>query len=355
MPMYEYFDDLYGESLEHHGILGMKWGIRRFQNKDGSLTEAGKKRAEKNAAKAAAKEEKNKAKTEKKEAKAAAKEEKRVAKEEEAQKQLRAEIDDAIANINVEKLAKLKGYMTNEDLKNVSQRALALGQVGDNLAKFRKELPKSAYEKAIGTLAAVKGGLDAIKNTHASLNELRKEFGMDTKSILDSVKDNNSGNGNKKDTNDNSDKKEGKGIFDRITDFTDNLQKENNAKKFQKELKELRDRDKDNKTLDWLKSINGSDKPKTETDSGFKLKPGDYSVFKSTPSPQKESNDSFLSRLSSVGNITSVKLPDISVPAATKSTVAKMTTKSSPIGSMTVSDINKMFEGVDELNKKWTK
>ena len=30
--------------LYHHGILGMKWGIRRYQNKDGSLTEAGKKR-----------------------------------------------------------------------------------------------------------------------------------------------------------------------------------------------------------------------------------------------------------------------------------------------------------------------
>lgn len=30
--------------IEHHGILGQKWGVRRFQNKDGSLTEAGKKR-----------------------------------------------------------------------------------------------------------------------------------------------------------------------------------------------------------------------------------------------------------------------------------------------------------------------
>lgn len=30
--------------LAHHGILGMKWGVRRYQNKDGSLTEAGKMR-----------------------------------------------------------------------------------------------------------------------------------------------------------------------------------------------------------------------------------------------------------------------------------------------------------------------
>ena len=32
--------------LQHHGIKGQKWGVRRFQNKDGSLTPAGKKRYE---------------------------------------------------------------------------------------------------------------------------------------------------------------------------------------------------------------------------------------------------------------------------------------------------------------------
>ena len=32
------------EELYHHGILGQKWGVRRYQNADGSYTSAGEKR-----------------------------------------------------------------------------------------------------------------------------------------------------------------------------------------------------------------------------------------------------------------------------------------------------------------------
>ena len=41
-PIYPTDEEL--DILYHHGIKGQKWGIRRYQNKDGTLTAEGKKR-----------------------------------------------------------------------------------------------------------------------------------------------------------------------------------------------------------------------------------------------------------------------------------------------------------------------
>jgi len=45
--------------LVHYGVLGMKWGVRRYQNKDGSLTAAGQKRYDRDKRENAAKKKEN--------------------------------------------------------------------------------------------------------------------------------------------------------------------------------------------------------------------------------------------------------------------------------------------------------
>lgn len=202
IPMYEYFDDLYGESLEHHGILGMKWGIRRFQNKDGSLTPAGKKQAEKRAAKEA----KNKAKTKEQEAKEKAKTEEReakaAAKAEAAEKKLREDIDKAIANVDMKQLSKLKSSMSDEDLKRFAARAQSLGQVGVGVGNYNKNLPPSAYERVLSGISGLKAGVDAATGLKQSLRAAKAEF-FPKKKEAEGDNQNNQNNQNNKKQNDN--------------------------------------------------------------------------------------------------------------------------------------------------------
>lgn len=97
--------------LYHHGVLGQKWGVRRFQNKDGSLTDAGKKRISRKQKKAL--EKARKAKHDKAEAAKKAKQE-----QEDFEKNKKRVLESGSAA----EVAKYKGKLTNKELQDVVNR-----------------------------------------------------------------------------------------------------------------------------------------------------------------------------------------------------------------------------------------
>lgn len=154
--------------LEHHGILGQKWGVRRYQNRDGSLTAEGRRhrglkgdgpgdtirkarRAVGNAVK------KGRAKA------AAAK-----AKVEEKRRTM-AEKDkaDAIAKGDAKRIMKYVPKMTDQELAQVKQRAA-------NIAGLRNLAPKekSTMEK-INEWAKTAG---SISKSMAEINDAMKKL-----------------------------------------------------------------------------------------------------------------------------------------------------------------------------------
>lgn len=115
--------------LYHYGIMGMKWGVRRYQNPDGTLTPAGKRRL---------------ARKEKKEAR------------KEARKIHPSDDYKRVSNIRKKHISEL----TNQELQDLNQRlSLEKNYRNLNKKKSKGQAAVDIFVKTAGTLTAIDGAI----------------------------------------------------------------------------------------------------------------------------------------------------------------------------------------------------
>lgn len=166
--------------LQHHGVTGQKWGIRRFQNKDGSLTAEGKRRygiigtlKERSAAKK--KQKQREAALEK------ARETKRTKAEEAAEKKRVLESGTA------SEVLKYKGQLTNKELADAFNRLNYEKLISDISAKdAQANSAKTAdlLSRTESTVNKIQRGVDTAQKGLDTYNKAAKVVNALTKADL---------------------------------------------------------------------------------------------------------------------------------------------------------------------------
>lgn len=160
---------MYELYLAHHGILGMKWGLRRYQNKDGSLTPAGKNRY------AGPSNPRHKPSNAKKLAKQRAANLEKARKARAAKKAFEEGKKNALDRGNATELLKYKGHLTNQEMQAALNRLDNERRLSELSAK-EVASGKKSFDKIMKKIDSARDAGEKMKNAWNFIADVHNSF-----------------------------------------------------------------------------------------------------------------------------------------------------------------------------------